>query len=176
MNERQSKWMWMSVALTLALALTALPARSQSKPEEAEAWPTRPVKFLVPFAAGGATDIVARLLAAALDPVLGQRVIVENRVGANGAIGAQAVSKALPDGYTVLVGAIGISGDGIDQDDMVAFLGLANAGVVLGTGIANAPGVRADTIAVPPGNQLRYVNCPVSPFLDTTATNVCNGI
>ena len=74
-----------------------------------------------------------------------------------------------------LVGAIGISGDGIDQDDMVAFLGLANAGVVLGTGIANAPGVRADTIAVP-GGQLRYVNCPVSPFLDTTATNVCNGI
>ena len=75
----------------------------------------------------------------------------------------------------VLAGAIGISGDGIDQDDMVAFLGLANAGVVLGTGIANAPGVRADTIAVP-GGQLRYVNCPVSPFLDTTATNVCNGI
>ena len=75
-----------------------------------------------------------------------------------------------------LVGAIGISGDGIDQDDMVAFLGLANAGVVLGTGIANAPGAtRADTIAVP-GGQLRYVNCPVSPFLDTTATNVCNGI
>ena len=49
------------------------------------------------------------------------------------------------------------------------------AGAVLGTGIANAPGVRADTIAVT-GGQLRYVNCPVSPFLDTTATNVCNGI
>ena len=75
----------------------------------------------------------------------------------------------------VLAGAIGISGDGIDQDDMVAFLGLANAGAALGTGIANAPGVRADTIAVT-GGQLRYVNCPVSPFLDTTATNVCNGI
>ena len=74
-----------------------------------------------------------------------------------------------------LVGAIGISGDGIDQDDMVAFLGLANAGIVLGTGIANAPVTRADTIAVP-GGLLRYVNCPVSPFLDTTATNVCNGI
>jgi uncharacterized protein GlcG (DUF336 family) len=76
----------------------------------------------------------------------------------------------------VLVGAIGISGDGIDQDDMVAFLGLANAGIVLGTGIANAPVLqRADQIAVP-GGQLRYVNCPVAPFLDTTATNVCNGI
>ena len=75
-----------------------------------------------------------------------------------------------------LVGAIGISGDGIDQDDMVAFLGLANAGIALGTGIANAPASqRADLITVP-GGQLRYVNCPVAPFLDTTATNVCNGI
>lgn len=76
----------------------------------------------------------------------------------------------------VLVGAIGVSGDGIDQDDMVAFLGLANGGAALGTGIANAPaGIRADTITVP-GGQLRYVNCPIAPFLDTTATNVCNGI
>ena len=75
-----------------------------------------------------------------------------------------------------LIGAIGISGDGIDQDDMVAFLGLANAGIALGTGIANAPPAqRADLITVP-GGQLRYVNCPVAPFLDTTATNVCNGI
>ncbi len=75
-----------------------------------------------------------------------------------------------------LVGAIGISGDGIDQDDMVAFLGLANAGFALGTGIANAPAaLRADLITVP-GGQLRYVNCPVAPFLDTTATDVCNGI
>jgi len=76
----------------------------------------------------------------------------------------------------VLVGALGISGDGIDQDDMIAFLGLANAGAALGTGIGHAPaGQRADQITVP-GGQLRYVNCPQAPFLDTTATNVCNGI
>jgi hypothetical protein len=75
----------------------------------------------------------------------------------------------------VLAGAIGVSGDGIDQDDMVAFLGLANAGNALGT-VANAPAVlRADRITVP-GGQLRYVSCPVAPFLDTTATNVCDGI
>ena len=75
-----------------------------------------------------------------------------------------------------LIGALGVSGDGIDQDDMVAFLGLANAGTILGTGIANAPAAnRADQITVP-GGQLRYVNCPVAPFLDTTSTNVCNGI
>jgi hypothetical protein len=76
---------------------------------------------------------------------------------------------------TQLVGAIGISGDGIDQDDMVAFLGLANAGIALGTGIGHPPALqRADQIFVP-GGQLRYVNCPVAPFIDTTATNVCNG-
>ncbi|MDP2241608.1 MAG: heme-binding protein [Burkholderiales bacterium] len=76
----------------------------------------------------------------------------------------------------VMVGAIGVSGDGIDQDDMVSFLGLANAGIALGTGIANAPAAqRADQIAVP-GGQLRYVNCPAAPFLDTAATNVCDGI
>ena len=75
-----------------------------------------------------------------------------------------------------LVGAIGVSGDGVDQDDMVAFLGLANAGRALGTNIANAPAaLRADTIGLA-GGQLRYVNCPVAPFIDTNDTNVCDGI
>jgi len=78
---------------------------------------------------------------------------------------------------STLVGAIGVSGDGIDQDDMVAFLGLANAGAALGTGIAHAPAAqRADQIPGLSGGQLRYVNCPIAPFLDTTATSVCNGI
>ena len=77
----------------------------------------------------------------------------------------------------VLAGAIGVSGDGIDQDDMVAFLGLANAGSALATGIGHAPPARrADQIGGLPGGQLRYVNCPVAPFVDSTATNVCNGI
>ena len=77
----------------------------------------------------------------------------------------------------VLVGGIGISGDGIDQDNMVAFLGVFNAGNALGTGIAHAPpAIRADQILGLVGGQLRYVNCPVAPFLDTTASNVCDGI
>ncbi len=80
-----------------------------------------------------------------------------------------------------LIGAIGISGDGIDQDDMVSFLGLANAGARLGTGVGNAPtDRRADRIVVPvsPGREarLRYVNCPFQPFLDTDAQNVCQGL
>jgi len=77
-----------------------------------------------------------------------------------------------------LVGAIGVSGDGVDQDDMVAFLGLANAGTLLASGIANAPsGMRADTIFPPgTGTNLRYVQCPQAPFIDTSQSNVCNGI
>jgi uncharacterized protein GlcG (DUF336 family) len=77
-----------------------------------------------------------------------------------------------------LVGAVGVSGDGIDQDDMVAFLGLANAGTALGGSIANAPAnIRADTI-VPKGEgtRLQYVTCPPAPFVDSTQQNVCSGI
>jgi uncharacterized protein GlcG (DUF336 family) len=79
---------------------------------------------------------------------------------------------------TTLVGAVGVSGDGIDQDDMVSFLGLANAGRALGTGIGNAtPAIRADTV-VPQGEgtRLRYVNCPQAPFNDSTEQNVCAGL
>ncbi len=73
-----------------------------------------------------------------------------------------------------LVGAIGVSGDGIDQDDMIAFLGVHEAGLQLG-GIGNAaPAMRADTLA-PQGVRLRYVNCPVTPFIDSTEQRVCDG-
>ena len=66
-----------------------------------------------------------------------------------------------------LAGAVGVSGDGIDQDDMIAFLGLANAGRALGTGIGHAPAARrADNISVP-GGHLRYVRCPVAPIHPT---------
>ena len=77
-----------------------------------------------------------------------------------------------------LIGAVGVSGDGIDQDDMISFLGLANAGKALGTGIGNAvPAIRADTL-VPQGEgtRLRYVNCPQAPFNDSTEQNVCAGL
>jgi uncharacterized protein GlcG (DUF336 family) len=80
----------------------------------------------------------------------------------------------------VLVGGIGVSGDGIDQDDMISFLGLNNGAVRAGGGLSNAPNaIRADRIVVAVGNRqvrLRYVNCPFAPFLDTAAQNVCEGL
>ncbi|MFN3989610.1 MAG: heme-binding protein [Erythrobacter sp.] len=80
----------------------------------------------------------------------------------------------------VLVGAIGVSGDGIDQDDMISFLGLHNGGQKAGTGIGNAPNaIRSDRVLVQVGTRqvrLRYINCPFAPFLDTAAQNVCEGL
>lgn len=75
-----------------------------------------------------------------------------------------------------LVGGIGVSGDGIDQDDMVAFLGLARASRRLTTGIQNAPrAIRADRLS-PRGANLRYVQCPYAPFVGSNAQNVCQGL
>src|SRR3954470_14015106 len=71
----------------------------------AQDWPTRPVKIVVPSSPGGGTDVYARLLAQALGESLKQQFIVENRPGASGNIGAAAVAKAAPDGYTFLVSA-----------------------------------------------------------------------
>ena len=81
---------------------------------------------------------------------------------------------------TSLVGAIGVSGDGIDQDDMIAFLGLSNAASILGT-LSNAPAAsRADTLVFDLGSgastRLRYVSCPFAPFVASTAQNVCQGL
>ena len=69
----------------------------------ADAYPTRPISLIVPFAAGGPTDVLARVLAASMTKNLGQTVVVENRLGAGGTVAAGVVAKAAPDGYTFLI-------------------------------------------------------------------------
>jgi tripartite-type tricarboxylate transporter receptor subunit TctC len=85
----------LALALTLAAVLLAAAAQAQT------VWPTKPIKILVGYAAGGSTDVTARIIAQALSERLGQPVIIENRPGAAGNIAAEAAAKADPDGYTL---------------------------------------------------------------------------
>jgi tripartite-type tricarboxylate transporter receptor subunit TctC len=92
------------VTFASALALILLAATA---PAKAQTWPERYVRLVVPFAAGGAADVVTRIVGARMSENLGQSFVVENRTGASGKIGTQGVAKADPDGYTILVGSPG---------------------------------------------------------------------
>jgi tripartite-type tricarboxylate transporter receptor subunit TctC len=92
-----NRWMAMAVGVSFA-AVSTLAA--------AQAWPAKPIKYVVPFAAGGTTDILARTISEKLSVALGQPVVVENKPGAGGGLGAAEVAKAAPDGYTIMGGTI----------------------------------------------------------------------
>jgi tripartite-type tricarboxylate transporter receptor subunit TctC len=88
-------------ALVAGLVLAAFAGLLHAQP-----WPAKPIKYVVPFAPGGSTDILGRVMAEKLTPVLGQPVVVENKPGAGGGVGAEYVAKAAPDGYTIMGGTI----------------------------------------------------------------------
>jgi len=90
-----------------ALVLAAL---AWVAPAQAQGFPVKPIKLVVPFPAGGSTDMVARMLAERMGPVLGQPVRVDNRGGGGGTLGAEAVAKAVPDGHTLLMGTVSTHG------------------------------------------------------------------
>jgi tripartite-type tricarboxylate transporter receptor subunit TctC len=123
-----------AAALACGLILPSAPARAQ-------AYPTQPIKLVVPFAAGGATDALGRLLAEQFTTRLGQAVLVENKPGASAAIGALAVAKAAPNGYTLLVGSATLASNALTSPtanlDVVSdfeFIGkLAQIDLVLAT-------------------------------------------
>ena len=86
------------ILVALGLTLSAFNAAAQSE------WPNRPIKWVVPFAPGGPTDAISRVLSMRLAESIGQAVTVDNRPGASGAIGSELVSRAAPDGYTIVFG------------------------------------------------------------------------
>ena len=117
-------------ALGLLLAVFTLGAQAQP-----QAYPTRPIKLLVNNAPGGGTDIIARVVAEAMKEDLGQAVVVENKVGAGGALGAAEVARAAADGYTVLVsaGAFAIAPSVLKNpgyDPVKDFVGVAQIAIV----------------------------------------------
>jgi len=89
----------MRLTLLPWLALAALPSAPAQAPDTR--WPERPLRFIVPFPAGSTTDLVARIVAQKLSERLGQPVVIENRTGASGNLGAEAIARAAPDGYTI---------------------------------------------------------------------------
>lgn len=91
-------WMSLMSALALWTSVAMLPAQAQP-------YPARPVKIVVPFPPGGPTDVVGRMVASKLSDAFGQQFVVENRTGAGGTVGSEAVSQAAPDGYTLLYGS-----------------------------------------------------------------------
>ena len=91
----------MRFALALIMAIVSIGAASAQSETAPANWPDRPLRMIVPLPAGSAVDAVARLIGQRLSARLGQPVIVENRAGASGVIGADAVAKAAPDGYTL---------------------------------------------------------------------------
>ena len=104
------RWLWRAaVAVLLAFGLPAIGSSG------AQTYPDRPIRFFVPFPAGGSTDAVARAMAPALEKILGQTVVVENRAGAGGMLGVDAIAKAQPDGYTIGIAGAGALGVNIGE-------------------------------------------------------------
>ena len=127
-------------------AAGAAPALAQG------AYPNRPVRVIVPFAAGGTTDIFARLIGERLSTALGQQFIIENRGGAGGNIGADAVAKAAPDGYTLVMGTVGTHAINaslyakMPYDPLTDFEPIAFAAGVPNLMVVNPKNVKATTV------------------------------
>ncbi|HEV2605864.1 MAG TPA: tripartite tricarboxylate transporter substrate binding protein [Microvirga sp.] len=136
-----------ALALSLAAGLASSAALAQ-----AANYPSRPVKIIVPFAAGGTTDIFARLIGERLSQQLGQQFVIENRGGAGGNPGTDAVAKAEPDGYTLVMGTVGTHAINaslyakMPYDPLTDFAPVAYAAGVPNLMVVNPKTVKATTV------------------------------
>ncbi|MES2564770.1 MAG: tripartite tricarboxylate transporter substrate binding protein, partial [Pseudomonadota bacterium] len=122
---------------------------------QADSYPTRPVRMIVPFAPGGASDFIGRILQPKLAEVLGQQVVVENRAGASGNIGVEAAALATPDGYTFLLG--NVSSMGINPSMFPNFPVRALRDFIPITLVVDVPGALAIHGGLPPNNLREFI-------------------
>ncbi|MEY4425893.1 MAG: hypothetical protein RL535_191, partial [Pseudomonadota bacterium] len=128
-------------ALSGFIAANLIAVQAISQP----AWPTKPVKIIVPFAPGGTTDLLARAMAPELSKAFGQSFIVENKAGAGGNVGADAVAKSPADGYTLLMGTVGTHGINVALYDKMPYDPVKDfAPVTLVAGVPNVMVMNAD--------------------------------
>jgi tripartite-type tricarboxylate transporter receptor subunit TctC len=111
----------------LAAAALALTAATGSAQQPSQPWPSKPIRYIVPFAPGGTTDILARTIGEQLSIALGQQIVVENKAGQGGSVGAAELARAAPDGYTIGAGTISSHGinatlyDKLSYDPVTSF-------------------------------------------------------
>ncbi|MGH7186778.1 MAG: heme-binding protein, partial [Pseudomonadota bacterium] len=152
---------------------------------------SKPAGEWTPFSTGAQLDLIYNALIQHVAFVSGLAADAPANCtgvqGFNAGFGVAGAVPALANGLQIfpggvpiyrggqLVGGIGVSGDGVDQDDLVAFLGLHEASAILGGAIGNAPAALRSDAFTAAGTRLRYVNCPQAPFLDSNAEGVCAG-
>ena len=147
MNRRRG----LLISLTAAACAAALPAPAMAQ----AAYPTKPIKLIIPFPPGGSTDIVGRLLAARLAEPLGQSVVVENRGGAGGTIGAAEIARAAPDGYTIGIATVSTVGTAPNIYPKLAYNPVKDYAAI--TNIASVPGVIAVNPSFPAKNFAEFI-------------------
>jgi len=140
---------------TLLLALALLGALAAPIAASAQPYPAKPIRFIVPFPAGGSTDVGARLIGEYLSRAFGQQVVVENKSGANGTIAVELAAKSPPDGYTILVGTDAVGSNphvyhsNIDPaKDLVPIIQLSRQPIVLAAHPSLGIGTIAELIAL----------------------------
>ena len=138
----------LALALTSAVAPTAALA-------QAPVWPSKPLRLVIPFPAGGATDIIGRTIAQKLSVALGQQVVVDNKPGAGGAIGADLVAKAAPDGYTILMSTSSTHSIGPALNPKIPYDAVKDFAPV--AHVANAPSVLVVGQGFPQGGALDLI-------------------
>ena len=147
MNSRIPSWRRIRIAAAALAAAAALPLAATCEDASAQAWPSRPIRLIVPFSAGSTADIIARLAGSQLSRELGQGVAIDNRPGAAGTIGGAEAARAAPDGYTLVLGTVASHGTGTLMMASVPYDPVRDFQAI--TLITNAPGLLAVHASLP---------------------------